>query len=192
MKKFLNPFVYYSGGVTLTVGLIGMALMVAVAAVTGQTFRGIFSFGVGELSCWRLAGQLLAGWILFSALLYAAARTFSPSQIRLIDIAGNQALAKLTGLPLLLVDFVYPSAQLLRDAELVQQMSLSEIQSQLPAAGMLVTGVLAIVVLVWFFAWSYQGFSIAANLRGGKAVGIYIGCYVLAEALVSLCTAMLR
>ena len=192
MKKFLNPFVYYSGGVTLTVGLTGMALMVAVAAVTGQTFRGILSYGIGDLSCWRLAGQLLAGWILFSALLYAAARIFSTSQIRLIDIAGNQALAKLTGLPLLLFAFVYPSRQLLQEAERFQQMSLAGMQNLMPSSGMILTGLLAIVVLVWFFVWSYRGFSIAANLRGWKAAGIYVGCYLLAEVLASHCTAMLR
>ena len=185
MKKFLNPFVYYSGGVTLTVGWIGMALMVAVAAVTGQTFRGIFSFGVGELSCWRLAGQLLAGWILFSGLLYAAARIWSPSQIRLIDIVGNQAMARLPYLVLLLFELLYSTPQLLHDVEEIRQLNFAEMTSYTPPIGLVLSGVVGIVVLVWFFAWSWMGFSIAANLRGKRAAVIYIGCYLLAEGLMT-------
>lgn len=37
MKKILDPFTYYSGGATLVAGLAAMAVMVAVARMTGQT-----------------------------------------------------------------------------------------------------------------------------------------------------------
>lgn len=48
---------------------------------------------------------------------------------------------------------------------------------------------LALLSAAAFFAWSWQGFSIAANLRGGRAVACYVVCYLLAEALAGWCTA---
>ena len=185
MKKLINPFTYYSGGTTLAIGVAGMALMVWIAQATGQTFRGLTSIGIGESSWLQLAGQLLAGWALFSALLYAAARIFSPSQIRLIDIVGNQAMARLPYLVLLLFELLYSTPQLLHDAEEIQQLNFAEMTSYTPPIGLVLSGVVGIVVLVWFFAWSWMGFSIAANLRGKRAAAIYIGCYLLAEGLMT-------
>lgn len=185
MKKLINPFTYYSGGTTLAIGVVGMALMVWIAQATGQTFRGLTSIGIGESSWLQLAGQLLAGWALFSALLYAAARIFSPSQIRLIDIVGNQAMARLPYLVLLLFELLYSTPQLLHDAEEIRQLNFAEMTSYTPPIGLVLSGVVGIVVLVWFFAWSWMGFSIAANLRGKRAAAIYIGCYLLAEGLMT-------
>lgn len=188
MKKLLDPFTYFSGGTTLSIGLLVMAGMVAIAGATGQTFRGVISLGIGDLSYLRLAGQLLAGWGIFSGLLYGAGRWFSASRIRIIDIAGNQATAKLPWLVLLLCSPIYPSEQIAGDLEQLQNANLLELQSFVLSAGLLVYASIALVMLVWFFAWSWRGFSIAANLRGGRAVGLYIGCYLLAEALAGWCT----
>ncbi|MDE5815419.1 MAG: hypothetical protein K2H42_03900, partial [Alistipes sp.] len=108
MKKILNPFTYFSGGTTLSVGAVIMAVMIVTAHLTGQTFRGVISIGIGHLSYLRLTLQLLASWAVFSALLYSVGRWLSPSHIRLIDIAGNQALAKLPFGVLLICCWFYP------------------------------------------------------------------------------------
>lgn len=192
MKKLLNPFTYLSGEVTLALGLAGMAVMIWTAGATQQTFRGILSFGIGERTWLQLAGQLLAGWAILSGMLYAAARIFSPSRIRLVDIAGNQAMAKLPNLLTLLSAVVYSPQQLLQDVEAIKQLDLTEMQAYQPPVGMVLSGVVSIVVLVWFFAWSWQGFSIAANLRGRKAVFVYIGSFLIAEVLASVCTSLLQ
>ncbi len=186
MKKLLDPFTYFSGGTTLSIGLFVMAGMIAIAGATEQTFRGVISLGIGDLSYLRLAGQLLAGWGILSGLLYGAGRWFSKSRIRIIDIAGNQALAKLPWLVLLLCSPIYPSEQIAGDVEQLQNANLLELSSFVPSAGLLVYASIALVMLVWFFAWSWRGFSIAANLRGGRAVGLYIGCYLLAEVLAEV------
>lgn len=191
MKKLLNPFTYFSGGTTLVIGFVVMICMTAVAGISDQTFRGIISYGIGELSYPRLALQLLAGWAVFSALLYGAARWFSPSHIRIIDIAGNQALAKLPSLVLLVCSALYPIGNTLAEVERLQTMTVRELATFTPPIGLLLFGLTALALIVWFFAWSWRGFSIAANLRGKRAVGIYIGCYLVAEALTSWCTYML-
>ena len=177
MKKLLNPFVYYSGGTTLCVGIVIMAAMVGIAGFTGQTFRGILSYGIGDYPYWRLALHLFGGWAIFSLLLYAAARAFSPSRVRMVDIAGNQALAKLPGLLMVICCAIF-AKQIIAETE---QIMHGEVAA--PSASLIFTGVVGLVVLVWFFAWSYNGFSIAANMRGRRAIGIYIVCYLLAETL---------
>lgn len=185
MKKFIDPFTYFSGGTTLAIGAVIMAVMTIVAGISGQTFRGVLSYGIGEVSYPRLALQLLSGWGVFSALLYAAARWFSPSHIRIIDIAGNQALAKLPSLILLVGSALYPIENTLADLEQIQTLNISELATFTPPIGLLFFGLAALALLVWFFAWSWRGFSIAANLRGGRAAAIYIGCYLIAEVLTN-------
>ncbi len=188
MKKLLDPFTYFSGGTTLSIGLLVMAGMVAIAGATDQTFRGVISLGIGDLSYLSLAAQLLAGWGIFSGLLYGAGRWFSKSRIRIVDIAGNQALAKLPWFFLLLCSPIYPPEQITSDVERLQNTNLLELSSFVPSTALFVYTTIALILLVWFFAWSWRGFSIAANLRGGRAVGLYICCYLLSEVLAGWCT----
>ncbi len=191
MKKILNPFTYFSGGTTLSVGAVIMAAMIVTAHLTGQTFRGVISIGIGHMSYGRLALQLLAGWAVFSALLYGAGRWLSPSHIRLIDIAGNQALAKLPFCVLLICSLCYPIEKMTGDLTEIQSLNFSEINHYIPSIGLMLYSVAALLMVVWFFVWSYRGFAIAANLRGWRAAGSYIGCYLLAELVAGWCTSAL-
>lgn len=190
MKKILDPFTYYSGGATLVAGLAAMAVMVAVARMTGQTFRGVISIGLGDLPLWRLALQRLAGWAVLSGVLWGAAAWFSASRVRLIDVAGNSALALVPFAVLLLLGLI-PGMGL--SEELKQQLGAGVADPALlqPTAGMLLFALVSVFMLVWFFAWSWRGFSVAANLRGGRAVGIYVCAFLAAEVLAGLCTAAL-
>lgn len=183
MKKFYDPFTYYSGGTTLAAGLVAMAAMVAVAGLTGQTFRGVISIGLGDLPFWRLGLQRLAGWLLLSAALYGVAAWFSPSRVRAVDVAGNQALAFLPYLVLLLVGMI-PGQGI---PEELKQGVVD--MSMLPSmTGLLVFSVVAVLMLVWFFVWSWRGFSVAANLHGAKGAGVYVCAFLVAEVVAGVCT----
>ena len=181
MKKLLNPFVYFSGGTTLCAGLVIMAAMAVIATLTGQTFRGILSLGIGDYPLWRLSLHLVGGWVIFSLLLYAAARAFSSSKVRFIDIAGNQALAKLPGL-LMLICGAFFMDQVLDEVNTLIATQGQNMQVS-PSPSLLFLGIVGLIVIIWFFAWSWKGFSIAANMRGCRAIGIYIVCYLFAEVL---------
>lgn len=191
MKKILNPFTYFSGGTTLFAGAVIMAVMIVTAHLTGQTFRGVISIGIGHLSYMRLTLQLLVGWAVFSALLYGIGSWLSPSHIRLIDIAGNQALAKLPFGVLLICSPFYPIEKMIGGLTEIQTLSLYEINHYTPSVGLILYSVVALLMTVWFFLWSYRGFAVAANLRGWRAAGSYIGCFLLAEALAGWCTSAL-
>ena len=186
MKKLIDPFRYFSGGATLAAGSAGMLLMVFLALWSGATFRGVVSQGFGDLAFWRLLLQQVAGWGVFSLLLYGAALLFSRSKIRAVDIFGNQALARVPFLLILIGSMVFP---VLRMTKEMMSLAQEEILANVDLAGLTLFGFFALAVLVWFFWWSYRGFVVAANLRGGKAVAIYIVCYLLAEAAAGWCTA---
>ena len=190
MKKICDPFTYYSGGATLAAGLVAMAVMVAVAWMTGQTFRGVIPIGLGDLPLWRLGLQRVAGWAVLSVVLYGAAAWFSASRVRVIDVAGNQALALLPFAVLLLVGLI-PGLGIPEELKQQLQQGISDPTLLRPTVGLMVFGIVSVLMLVWFFVWSWRGFSVVANLRGGKAVGIYICAFLVAGLLAGLCTAAL-
>jgi hypothetical protein len=51
--------------------------------------------------------------------------------------------------------------------------------------------VLLMVFLVWMVALMYQAFSVACNVKGGKAIGTFIGGLVLAEIISKICVALI-
>lgn len=187
MKKLLTPFVYLSGEWTLAAGAVGALATLSVARWGGVTFRGVISSGYGALTLGQLTLQLLAGWVIFSALLYAASLFWSKSKVRAVDLFGNQLFARIAFLPMSVVAALPAMRRLSEELLAVAPLELNPAALDLPL--LLGMALVALLSLVWFFAWSWQGFSVAANLRGGKAVAIYVGCYLLAELAAGWCTA---
>lgn len=185
MKKLIDPFRYFSGGTTFVVGAAGMLLISFLARWSGSTFRGVVSQGLGDLAFWQLLLQQIAGWGVFSLLLYGAGLLFSRSKIRALDIFGNQALARVPLLLILLGSMLSPIRQM---TEAMLTITPQEMLESVDMVGLTIFGFFSIAVLVWFFWWSYRGFAVAANLGGGKTVAIYIVCYLLAEAGAGWCT----
>lgn len=186
MKKLLDPFTYYSGGTTLCAGAAIMAAMVVTAGCTGQTFRGVISLGVGEQPMGLLALHLTAGWTIFSALLYGGALWLSASRVRIIDIAGNQALAKLPYLLLLLGTLLYPMQTMEADLQMLSGWTpdlASATPQEMPPVPLRLTlyGMGSVICLTLYLFWSWRGFSIAANLRGWRAAALYVAALLLAD-----------
>lgn len=187
MKKLIFPFRYYSGEKTLVAGLVLMVLSTVLASVAGTTFRGVVSQGIGALGFGLLLLQWLAGWLVLSALLYAAARIFSHTRTRIIDLVGNQAWARLP-LLFMLLGGMLPVVR--RTIDAMAGMTPTDMM-QLDLMWVTIYGFFALVMLVWFLWWSYCGFAVATNLRGGKGVAIYIVCYILAEVVATWMTQMI-
>ncbi len=186
MKKLLDPFTYYSGGTTLCAGAAIMAAMVVTAGCTGQTFRGVISLGVGEQPMGLLALHLTAGWAIFSALLYGGALWLSASRVRIIDIAGNQALAKLPYLLLLLGTLLYPMQAMEADLQVLSGWTpdlATATPQEIPPVPLRLTlyGMGSVICLTLYLFWSWRGFSIAANLRGWRAAALYVAALLLAD-----------
>ncbi len=185
MRKALNPFIWLSGEKSLATGIIGAILTGGVAWAGGESFRGVISQGYAELTLWQTLLQSLAGWAVLSSLLYAAALGLSRSKVRAIDLYGNQLMARIAMLPLFCVGAI-PS---IREWSLSMLTMSPEQILRTDMTPMAVMAFIAIVAVVWFFIWSYQGFSVAANLRGWKGGVSYVVCYLAAEIAGSYLTA---
>lgn len=184
LKKIIDPFNYYSGERTFAVGVVGLFAAALVNRLGGETTRGIVSSGYGDLSFIQALCQILAAWLILGTLLYIAARLLSKSKIRMVDLYGNQLLARIALLPVLLLGAL---ASLRTAALQLAETSPQELAAHLPI-GLIGFGFAAIICLIWFYLWSYRGYAIAANLKGWKAVVSYIVCYLLAEVIGGFCT----
>lgn len=184
LKKIIDPFNYYSGERTFAVGVVGLFAAALVNRLGGETTRGIVSSGYGDLSFIQALCQILAAWLILGTLLYIAARLLSKSKIRMVDLYGNQLLARIALLPVLLLGAL---ASLRTAALQLAETSPQELTAHLPI-GLIGFGFAAIICLIWFYLWSYRGYAVAANLKGWKAVVSYIVCYLLAEVIGGFCT----
>lgn len=92
---------------------------------------------------------------------------------------------------LLICSLFCPIEKMIGGLTEIQSLSLYEINHYTPSVGLILYSVVALLMTVWFFLWSYRGFAVAANLRGWRAAGSYIGCFLLAEALAGWCTSAL-
>ncbi len=188
MKKILNPFDFLAGEKTLAWGIVGWAATLAAAWAGGESFRGVISSGYAEMPLWKLALQSLAGWAVFSTLLYGAAVLFSRSTVRMIDIFGNQLFARIA----LLLLFLLGALPAMREVsmQVIAGGNAPEVIQE-HMVQLMLFGWSALAVAVFFFVWSWMGFSVAANLSGWKGGSIYIVCYLLAEVISSWLTAAL-
>ena len=101
VRWMFNPFVRIAGPRSLIIGLAGIVAAGVAAAGAGIHFDGLLDVHAGnEVALWVPVVEGLVNWAVFTLLLMVVALLFSKSAVRLIDIAGTQAMARM---PLLLV-----------------------------------------------------------------------------------------
>ena len=179
-RWLFNPFVRIAGARSLVIGLSGIAGAGLVAAGAGIRFDGLLDVHAGyEVALWMPVVDGLVNWAVFTLLVVVAALLFSKRAVRLIDIAGTQAMART---PLLLVaaicnlpwiqDTFDGTAAVLLGGEL---------------DGTTLTGLVAVILVtlggvVWMVALMWKAFSISCNMRGGRAIALFILAVLLGEA----------
>lgn len=188
MKKLLNPFLYIAGGRSLLLGAAGLCAAALIASCTGQAFDGLLHIGYAPTALWQAAAQQAVMWFVPALLLWAASLLLSKSRVRAIDIFGTALFARLPIVLLLALDWL-PGMEAMRT--LSPEMPAEAIAAAI-TPGVMLYGVLAIVILVWFFVWSYRAYAVSANLKGWRAVASFAGCYLIAAfASAPLLTALL-
>ena len=181
MKKFLNPFEYIAGWQALAIGAAGLLATAAVATLTGQSFNAFMHIWYADIAFWQALAQQLVCWLIFSTLLYVAARIFSHSRVRALDIYGTNLFARIPLLPMLAAVCIPGRSTF---AGISAQSTVEELQQQFALGLMLVYGILAIAFLVWFYWWSYKAFAVSANLKGNRALVVFVTCYIVASYAV--------
>ena len=184
-----HPFLRIAGATSLALGLAAIVLTALIGAGQGLHFDGVLDTHVGKSGPWWLfVTEGLIDWLSLAVLMLFAGRIISKTAFRGIDLLGTQALARwptvLTALACLAPGFHRFSDVLTKS---IIGLKPGQVP-QLPHAGpdAVVFGLVTLLMLactVWMVALMWRSFSHCCNLRGGKAVGIFVITLLLAELL---------
>ena len=177
-----SPFRYIAGKESLLVGVGVLAILFVLGYWSNTHYNGVLDAHYGCLtkeSPIRVHAlyQLIA-WFSLVVVLYPAARIFSSSSVRLIDIAGTVAVARF---PLIFAGLwgLNPDVHICMeginpfDTEAVMAIMEGKIASVMWAA------LIVLIVLVWYVRLLYNAYSVSSNLKGSKggwtfAIGLII------------------
>ena len=183
-RWMFNPFVRIAGPRSLVFGLAGIVAAGLAAAGAGIRFDGLLDVHAGnEVALWMPVVEGLVNWAVFTLLLMVVALLFSKSAVRLIDVAGTQAMARM---PLFLVAAIC-NLPLIQDA--FDGVAAVLLGGELD--GTTLTGLVAVILVtlagvVWMVALMWKAFSISCNMRGGRAIALFILAVLIGEVVTVL------
>ena len=170
-RWLFNPFVRIGGEQALAIGLGVIVVSGLVAAAGGAHFDRLLGFRVGySVSWWVPVVEGLVNWSVISVLLVLVSLLVAPRTVRLVDIAGTQALARV---PLL---FGALACVPVRDGtvELGNAAAEGRMSLSMPPAAILVAGLFAIACVIWMVWLMWKAFAVSCNQRGARAVAIFV------------------
>jgi hypothetical protein len=180
-----NPFVYVAGGKALLLGL-GAIVVAGLIGAAGHThFDGVLDVHSGALApLWCFVAEGFLDWLCLAVVLLILGKVASRTSFRAIDVLGTQALARW---PTVLIALATLPPGFVRFSRFLVDLLLkpgSKAELNVADAVMFCVAVFAIIVLIcWFVVLMYNAYSVSCNLRGGKAIGTFIGGLLLAEIL---------
>lgn len=179
-RWLFNPFVRIAGTRSLMIGLAGIVVAGLAAAGAGIHFDGLLDVHAGnEVAPWMPVVEGLVNWAVFTLLLLVVALLFSKSSVRLIDIAGTQAMARM---PLLLVAAICNLPWIREAFDSVAVAVISGQLAGLPWAALAVGVGVTLAGVIWMVALMWKAFSISCNMKGGWAIALFILAVLLGEA----------
>lgn len=172
MKALFNPFRYIAGSKALIMGylfIVASALMLYSGNLIQDSYIHI---GMAEASFLEVLGAQTIWWIVPAVLLYLCGMALSKSKIRIIDILGTTAFAQII-LLLMIVPMLLPAVMnnMLESVAALQSGAIIEPTSLMPT---MIYSIWSLICLVVFYIWNYNAFSVSCNVRGWKAVALFI------------------
>src|SRR5450631_2527557 len=167
-----NPFKYIAGWKALAIGWAIMLLAGCIAWFGKMHFNGIIDAHTGipgSFVIFVLDGFI--AWALTVIFFYTAALLFSGSTVRLIDVGGTMALARM---PMLFVACLFLAMPPIKDIRLIKDIHDIDTSVLFISLG-------ALVFTIWMIALMYNAFTVSSNLKGKRAIWIFIVTLVIAE-----------
>lgn len=188
-QMLFHPFIRIAGGTSLFLGLASIVLAGLIGATQGLHFDGVLDVHIGRVAPWWLfVAEGLIDWLCPALLLLVAGFFLSKTAFRSIDLIGTQALARW---PMQLIALVCLAPGFHRFSAALVKSLVGLKPGQVPqfppfgadgAVFALVT-LLMLACTVWMVALMWKSFSHCCNVRGGKAVAVFVIALLLAEAL---------
>ena len=188
-----NPFVRLAGAPALGLGLTIVVATGVVAAMAGVHLDGLLDFHPGfAVPLWVPVVEGLVNWSVFTLLVWPVSLMIAARAVRLVDIAGTQALARF---PLLLSALVcLPPG--VRNAHEEAVAAVTQGRLPLPQGWEpVVAGFHITACVIWMVWLMWKAFSLCCNQRGVRTVTVFVVIvlagevatkYVLGQILVAL------
>ena len=182
-----NPFFYIAGARALGLGLAAIFLAGLIGCRGDAHFDGVLDTHVGASApVWFFLAEGVVDWLCLGLVLWVCGKIISKSDFRAVDLLGTQALARWPALCISLL--MLPKAVERFTHELLEQLKQGKFQFD-TADAIIFFGVTIAMIpfLCWMVALMYKSFSVSCNVKGGKAIGMFIAGLLVAEVLSKLC-----
>ena len=177
-RWLFNPFVRIGGEQALVIGLSVIVVSGLVAAAGGVHFDGLLDFHPGySVSLWVPVVEGLVNWFVISVFLVLVSLLMAPRTVRLVDIAGTQALARV---PLLLAALACVPAPV-RDGNAAVVAAAAEGRMVTPPPASLIAGLLVAACAIWMVWLMWKAFAVSCNQRGARAVVVFAAAVFAGE-----------
>lgn len=184
-----NPFFYIAGSRALGLGLAAILLAALIGSLGNTHFDGVLDTHVGAAApLWVFMAEGLIDWLCLAVTVWVAGKIISRTAFRAIDVFGTQALARW---PTLIISvMMLPKAIQRFSNALLEQLKTGKFEFNTPDAMIfLAVTIGSIPFIIWTIVLMYKSFSVSCNVKGGKAIAVFIGALVVAEVLSKLCLA---
>ena len=174
-----NPFVRFAGAPALGIGLTIVVASGLLAAVAGVHLDGLLDFHPGyAVPLWVPVVEGMVNWSVFTMLVWPVSLMITARTVRLVDIAGTQALARF---PLLLSALVcVPPGVRRAHEETVAAMAQGRLA--LPQGWeSVVAGIVLTACWFWMVWLMWKAFSLCCNRRGTRAAAIFAAVVLAGE-----------
>lgn len=176
MDRLFNPFRYIAGTKSLVWGLIFIISEIVLLYGNGYVMDGYVHITLkpDSVLLWQASLIQCAMWLLPALLLYACGAVMSHSKIRIVDILGTTAFAQLLLLPIIVPMLIPSVADMLKNiADALLDPSSAALEN-LPGVSLLLFGLWSLAWLILFYVWNYNAFATSCNVRGAKAIAVYV------------------
>ena len=183
-RWLFNPFVRIAGTTSLIGGLVAIGVGGLAAAAAGIRFDGLLDMHfVQSVPIWLPILEGLLNWITISVLFVLVVQFFGGRhRVRLVDIAGTQALARAPLVPAAAV-CTLPS---IRNSLAELLLAFQNGDFAAIGTGVLLAGLVMLAGIVWTVVLMWNAFSVSCNIKGGRGIALFAAAVVIGELATKL------
>jgi len=176
-----NPFRYIAGVKSLVAGILVLLLTAITGYFSHTHFPDLISIKLSPaFPLWYFVAQVFTNWLIISIVLYVLALIFSSSSVRIIDIFGTQALARVPYFMAAFTGFfgaMHKFGQYILYTRFHQGEPVNLTSTDVVLAVSLM--IVSLLLSIWTIILMYNAFRISANVKGGKAVALFITAFII-------------
>ncbi|MGF1923772.1 MAG: hypothetical protein ACQUHE_06305 [Bacteroidia bacterium] len=167
--NFFNPFTHIAGLKSLVMGFALMSITLVISFYSDTHFDGAIDAHIGlEAPFLMYAVEQVVAWSCVAVTLCIGGLILSKSKFRFIDVAGVVALSRAPMVLVAIMGFI----PMFHTNEPLQISN-----------SFLALSIVMLFPVVWMIALLFNGFKVAVNIKGTKAIVGFIIALLLAEIL---------